>query len=599
MTNEFVKLKTHEIAGVDAALSRQQQVFSDMKFSQRLSRVHAIFLFLVLCFTLGAAAGELRNDGFEFRSAAADDEQKVIRADSVNIGSHPTHIVFHFWPRTNDLKNAMRIRYRLEGYEDRWHDSESEMKIGVRFYNISGDQVGEKFFGVTGDSAGWRQSLEISPLTHRRELVACPPNTDRFWVVISSAGPPAAVGTYVVANLNVFKMATTGTLTPAILSLDQDLESSSNGTIRNWQQDGGRRSMAKVVNVGHPPQKALAIVDTDGTTHAEWHTDPGLSPNAHPGDQLLLEWDEMFSIGVCDLNTASFDKLPTGKYVLHVEYFDVLDRPTGIQSLLTVLVPPPLWSRTWFWPAVGIPSAALMVMVGRYLNSRRMRRELNRLEWQRALEQERLRIARDIHDDLGARLTEVSLKSALAKRKYDLPSDVAEDFEQISTLCRELVASLYATVWTVNPKNDNLNALGDFLCQIGLRLSDQAQFACRLEVPSLPKDVEISSRVRHNLAMSVTEAVHNVIKHARATELCLKVSFEGGLLEILVEDNGCGFDQTRTPAGNGLKNMKDRLASVGGTCLIQNRAGGGTTVRMQLSIKMSSLHNYEDEVRSV
>jgi signal transduction histidine kinase len=491
----------------------------------------------------------------------------------------------------------MRIRYRLEGYEDRWHDSDCEMKIGVRFYNVSGDQVGEKFFSVTGDSAGWRQSLATSPLTHRRELIVCPPNTDQFWVVISSAGPPSAVGTYVVANLKVFKMATNGVLIPAMPPLDEDLESSSDETVRNWQQDGGRPSMAKVVNVGEPPQKALAIVDTDGTTHAEWHTTHGFSPKAHPGDQLLLEWDEMFSIGVCDLATAFFGKLPTGNYVLHVEYFDVLDRPTGIQGRLTVLVPPPLWSRTWFWPAVGIPSAALMAMVGRYLNSRRMRRELNRLKWQRALEQERLRIARDIHDDLGARLTEVSLKSALAKGKYDLPPAVAEDFEQISTLCRDLVASLYATVWTVNPKNDNLNALGEFLCQIALRLSDQAQFACRLEVPSLPKDIEISSRVRHNLAMLVTEAIHNVIKHAGATELCLKVSFEAGVLVILVEDNGCGFDPARAPVGNGLKNMKDRLASVGGTCLIENRPKGGTTVRMQISIKKRSLQSYEDEIR--
>jgi len=568
-------------------------------FNQRLLRRSAGPTFLLsglfFSFNLWAAPDEIKNDAFEFRSVMVGHKSKAVQAVSVNLGSGPTLIEFDFSQRTNDLHDAMRVRYRLEGYEDQWHDHDCQMWIGVRFYNALEDGVGQKSFEArAGDSAGWRQSLETSPLTHRRELVTCPPGADHLWVVITSAGPPATVGTYVVANLNVFKMTTNGAWIPAMTPLDEDLQSWSEGTVRHWQRDGDRPSMAKVVNVGTPPQKALAIVDTDGAAHAEWHTAPGVSLKVRPGDRLLLEWDEMFSIGVCDVNFAHYDKLSAGKYIFHVECFDALDRPTGIQGRLAVLVPPPLWLLPWFWLTVGIASAALTVMVTRYMHSRRIRRELN---WHRALEKERLRIAQDIHDDLGARLTEVSLKSALAKDRPDAPPAVIEDFEQISTMCRDLVESLYATVWTVNPENDNLHALGEFLCQIAVRLTDQAKLACRLKVPNLPKDIEISTGVRHNIAMSVTEAIHNVIKHAKATEVCLTASFEAGVFVVLVEDNGCGFDPAQASAGNGMKNMRDRLASVDGNCLIENRAGGGTTVQMRVSLRKRSLYRYGNETR--
>jgi signal transduction histidine kinase len=552
-------------------------------------------LFLFMTFWVGlpwcvSAAPATENGGFEFRSAVADREDRAIQANSVNLGSHPTQITFGFGQRTNNLSAAMRVRYRLEGYEERWHDSPSQMFVAVRFYNTAGEQVGQKIFGVDGDSVGWRHSLETSPLAHRRESVTCPPGTEHFWVVISSAGPPAAVGIYVIANLNVAKVTSNGTLVPVMPPLDDDLSSSPDGTVRNWRPDGGRPSMAKVVAIGkNPSQKALAIVDTDGATHAEWHNAPNASPRALPGDQLLLEWNEMYCIGVSDMKAAHYDSLPAGKYVLRVEYFDFLGRPSGIKALLNVIVPPPLWLQPAFWLVVGIALIVLITSVLRYWTSRRIRRELDNLKWQRALEQERLRIARDIHDHLGARLTEVSLASALAKSKHDLAPTVAEDFDQISTMCRDLVTALYATVWTVNPKNDNLHALGEFLCQIGSRLCDQAQMACRLEVPGLPQDIEISSGDRHNIAMSVTEAVNNTVKHAKASELCLKVGFESGVLVILVEDDGCGFDQERASTGNGLNNMRDRLASIGGNCSIESKAGRKTTIRMQVPIRNKGL----------
>jgi signal transduction histidine kinase len=214
-----------------------------------------------------------------------------------------------------------------------------------------------------------------------------------------------------------------------------------------------------------------------------------------------------------------------------------------------------------------------------------MRREVVRLKQQRALEQERLRIAQDIHDDLGARVTQISLLSAVAQGNSALPETARADFDNISRMTRELVSALYETVWAVNPENDNLDALGNYLCQMVNQLCSQGLLRCRLDVVDLPSDIQISSQTRHTVSMAVKEAVHNVIKHAKAAEVNLRVGFTGSVLTVSVQDNGCGFELVNHSTGSGLNNMKRRLADIGGTCRIQSQPGQGTTVEMRLIIK--------------
>ena len=213
-----------------------------------------------------------------------------------------------------------------------------------------------------------------------------------------------------------------------------------------------------------------------------------------------------------------------------------------------------------------------------------MRHEMARLKSQQALEQERLRIAQDIHDDLGARVTEISLASALAKSKSNFPAGVSADLDNISAMCRELVAALYETVWAVNPENDNLDALGNFLCQTINHLCKQAQLPCRFQVSDVPANFQVSSHTRHNIVMAVKEAVHNVIKHAHAAEITLHVAFEQSVLTVSIQDDGCGI-KTGGPPGDGLINMKRRLEILGGSCLIESQPGRGTTVKMQMPMR--------------
>jgi signal transduction histidine kinase len=220
-----------------------------------------------------------------------------------------------------------------------------------------------------------------------------------------------------------------------------------------------------------------------------------------------------------------------------------------------------------------------------------MRRAMLNLEQQRALERERLRIAQDIHDDLGARVTEISLLSGMAESNTGFSEQARAEFCRISLKSRDLVAALYETVWAVNPENDNLEAIGNYLRQRINNQCTQAQLRCRLHISQLPRNIEISSRIRHNISMAAREAMHNVIKHANASQVTVHISFTEMLLTASIQDDGCGFDVTTIPAGNGLVNMRRRLEDIGGSCLIESSRKTGTTVQFRLLVRPSDKHS--------
>lgn len=259
--------------------------------------------------------------------------------------------------------------------------------------------------------------------------------------------------------------------------------------------------------------------------------------------------------------------------------------PTGVQASLAVQVPQPFWKMSWFWGFVLIVATALMVGIWRYFLWQRMRREMLHLKNQQVLEQERLRIAHDIHDDLGARVTQISLLSAMAHDNPGSPEKTRADFQQISKMSRDLISALYQTVWAVNPENDNLDALGNYLCQMVDQLCNRTQCRCRFHMQPLSRAIQVSSQTRHNISMGVKEAVHNVIKHASASEVAIRMAFTGNLLTVEVQDNGCGFQTSEAPAGNGLANIRTRMEELGGSCTIESQPGQGTTVHMRLEIK--------------
>jgi signal transduction histidine kinase len=292
----------------------------------------------------------------------------------------------------------------------------------------------------------------------------------------------------------------------------------------------------------------------------------------------------MYSMGVGDFRTIHYANLPPGTFRLRVIGVDATGVSIGTAASLTVYVPPSFWKRPWVWGVALIVITAGLTGLSRYWVWRKMRREMARLEAEQVLQQERLRIAHDIHDDLGARVTQISLVSAMAQNDPACPEEARAQFDQISKMSRELVFALYGTVWAVNPENDNLEALGNYLCQMVGQLCEFAQFRCRFHLSDLPREVRVSSQVRHNICMAVKEAVHNAIKHAQASEVCLYVTFKDTLLSVLVKDDGRGFQSASVHTGNGLVNMKQRLESIGGQCAVEHDSSGGTSIHLSLMV---------------
>jgi len=178
-----------------------------------------------------------------------------------------------------------------------------------------------------------------------------------------------------------------------------------------------------------------------------------------------------------------------------------------------------------------------------------------------------------------------------------LSSSARSEFDRISQMARDTVSALYETVWAVNPENDNLDALGNYLCQMVHQLCAQAKLSCRLHVPELPRDVQVASQLRHNVILAVKEAINNIIKHASASEVAFQVTFDRHVLTISIYDNGSGFDTANRMMGNGLGNMKLRLEAIGGRCNIESSAGRGTTILMHVTARQADSHGEKHSSR--
>ncbi len=527
----------------------------------------------------------------EISAVSVIGKEKQIRRNEVNLGTFPRNVVFYFQPTTNLSRSPIRLRYRLTGFESTWHEGDSEMYLVARFFDANGDKVDETSFRVRGESAGWNGSLTNSQLTHRRETVAVPPRASRLMIVITSAGPPAMEGVYAVANLVVAKKQPNTSATIPLMQSPFDEPTNYDDSVQaphGWVRDGDHASMAKIVRIGSDSAaKAFAILDDDPTSHADWRNTFEAAPPVNPGDSVVIEWNEMYSMGVGNFRAVTYDDLAPGNYSFEVEEVNIFGIPTGNEASIKVIVPPPFWKRAWFWSFGSVGICIIVFAIGRYLTWHKMRSEMMYLKSQQALESERLRIAHDIHDDLGARVTQISLLSAMSGDNSGFPEKARADFGRISEMCRELVSALYETVWAVNPENDNLDALGTYLCQMVTQLCERTQLSCRYYVSDLPRDVQISSQARHNISMAVKEAVHNVIKHAGASEVVIKIEFKDGLLRISIKDDGRGFQLGDQVAGHGLANMKRRLADIGGECSIERASQKGTVVHLQWTVKSS------------
>ena len=294
--------------------------------------------------------------------------------------------------------------------------------------------------------------------------------------------------------------------------------------------------------------------------------------------------------------SVHYGHLPFGRYTFRVQAGSGEAWDTH-GAAFSFLIPTPLWRTEWALAIYGLTAVILVAGTARLVSNRRLRRRLAVLAQQQAMERERMRIAQDMHDEIGSKLTKISFMSERAKGELQGQEPVARKLNSIANTSRDLLQSLDEIVWAVNPHNDTLEHLAAYLGHYATEYLQNTAVECELHIPQGLPHHPLSAEARHNLFLAFEEALNNVLKHGRATRARVDMQAEPGQFEIRVEDNGCGFDveaitsAKHDPAalmekriGNGMQNLQQRLADVGGTCNIRSQPGQGTTVSFSVPL---------------
>ena len=281
---------------------------------------------------------------------------------------------------------------------------------------------------------------------------------------------------------------------------------------------------------------------------------------------------------------AAYEAVPPGRYTFEV----VAVNGDGVWSReparISIRVQPHFWESAWFILALTALTLACAGAAGWAIARSRMKRRIQGLKIHHAREAERARIARDLHDDLGASLTEISILSALAAEGED-ETTMRPALDQLSHKAKVVVGALDEIVWAVNPREDTLRSLVDYLAAFAREFLDTAGIPLRTDIPRSVPDLALDATARHGIFLAAREALNNLVKHSKATQARLAVQLDrDDELIIRIEDNGRGFSQEWEAKGYGVANLRERMKSCGGDCSITSTPGEGVTVTLTLPL---------------
>lgn len=202
------------------------------------------------------------------------------------------------------------------------------------------------------------------------------------------------------------------------------------------------------------------------------------------------------------------------------------------------------------------------------------------------LQSERARIARDIHDDIGARMTQLVLHGELAQNDLRMDAEVRQQLGWICEEARGLLSTMDEILWAVNPQRDTLRDFAAYVCKYAEEFLAPTKIQCFFEVAPEMSSAAFDLPLRRSLLMAIKETLNNAFKHSGATELRLKIQWPGRRLIVVVQDNGKGFDSSALKSDrNGLTNMAQRMKELGGHCHITSQPDHGCRVEFDVPLR--------------
>lgn len=284
------------------------------------------------------------------------------------------------------------------------------------------------------------------------------------------------------------------------------------------------------------------------------------------------------------VNNVSYANLAPGDYTFALKaenYAGLWSKPLSIP----IQIQHPYWGTWWFRLLSVVLLSAMLLSAIRYVLQRNLKERILLLEKEKAVEQERNRIARDMHDDLGSGLTKIAVLSEVVKTRLAEPQSASSYLDVISAASRELVDNLQGIIWVLNPKNDSVESLVLYLKEYTEGFFEHTPVNLNFTFDGIAMHFSLSEEKRRNIFLVVKECCNNALKHSGCTEVNISVALKDQVIWITIADNGIGFDVKSVPAfSNGLQNMRNRMRQTGGEFQLISGAGTGTVLTCRIPV---------------
>lgn len=550
---------------------------------------------LLLATTLGLSGTHARADVLISRILIDGEARHVeVRSTEPSRAAPPWRIPataqsisFEFSERGHAGRPTARLRFQLEGHDDGWRDLPVQMRAIVRFRDRDNQIIGGTDFYIQGETPGWRGNLDESDFVARREQTTAPERALTARIAFLTHGGDAGMG---LIGIDSVRLRVEGTDNAAAREYDLAVTPGTElhdprGSPRLWGREGGSRAdLARLWMRARPvPHPILVLEDDDPTQYGVWTTKPEPKIAVQPRDRLTLSWETAHSIGRSGPGQVSYARLKPGRYWFRVAAAKASGELTGQEVSLPIEIVAPWYLRWESWLVLAALLGGATVGIRQIVLRRRMQRRLAEIEREQVLERERARIARDLHDEIGAGLSEIAMQSDWVRR--DLArGPTPETQRRIQHVCQsaiELTRSVDEIVWAVTPANDTLPRFANYLTQSTEQFLDAAGVRLRFDLPAELPAIALPGKIRHFLFLSVREALNNATKHAQASLVRLELLLDREGLRIAVEDDGVGFDPGKVGAAGtheGMDSLRRRMEEIGGEFRLSSRPGGGTRV---------------------
>jgi len=276
-------------------------------------------------------------------------------------------------------------------------------------------------------------------------------------------------------------------------------------------------------------------------------------------------------------HSVQYASLEPGRYQFEVRMLGWNGSYGPISSFLFT-VKPPYWGTWWFYTVIGFVVAFILYSLYRYRINHLLR-----------LQKVRNTIATDLHDDIGSTLTNISILSELSRKNLEEPP-VAEKYLQRIT--EESVATQQALddiIWSVNTSNDNMQELQARMRRYVAEVFESGNISCQFNFENTTEGSKLNMEQRRDLYLVFKECMNNIHKHASAKNIYIKIAVNNGILNMLIEDDGAGFNPNIVTHRNGLKNLKIRVEKWKGNLKIDTTAGKGARIQILMPVKTSLL----------